>query len=111
MTYSFFIFIYKDTSDKDTGDTTEQEQQSLVSRKKKEAPAVAITDMGPNLDRLWAYQAPISKGRNVSCIAWNKVNSVRNLSLSLCMCLHVCVHACVCMCNLSYDMVTIYHHP
>ncbi|KAK2155931.1 hypothetical protein LSH36_226g00003 [Paralvinella palmiformis] len=67
--------IITDTSDKDTGDTTEQEQQSLVSRKKKEAPAVAITDMGPNLDRLWAYQAPISKGRNVSCIAWNKVNS------------------------------------
>lgn len=62
-----------DTSDKDTGDAAETEQ-TVISRKKKEAPAVAITDMGPNLDRLWAYQAPITKGRNVSCIAWNKVN-------------------------------------
>ena len=33
-----------------------------------------MTDMGPNLDRLWAYVCPMTKGRNVSCIAWNKMN-------------------------------------
>ena len=36
--------------------------------------AIAVSDMGPNLDRLWAYQCPMTKGRNVSCIAWNRVN-------------------------------------
>ena len=32
--------------------------------------------MGPNLDRLWAYQCLMTKTRNVSCMAWNKVNLV-----------------------------------
>ena len=36
----------------------------------------AAGDAGPNLERLWSYQCPLTKGRNVSCIAWNTVNPV-----------------------------------
>ncbi|XP_064626087.1 dynein axonemal intermediate chain 4-like isoform X1 [Lineus longissimus] len=35
---------------------------------------IVVTDMGPNLDRLWSYQCPLTKGRNISCMSWNKVN-------------------------------------
>ncbi|GFN91326.1 cytoplasmic dynein 1 intermediate chain [Plakobranchus ocellatus] len=31
--------------------------------------------MGPNLDRLWSYSCNLTRGKNVSCIAWNKSNS------------------------------------
>ncbi|CAK8676221.1 dynein axonemal intermediate chain 4-like [Clavelina lepadiformis] len=33
-----------------------------------------MTSMGPTLDRLWSYGCSITKGRNVSNMAWNKVN-------------------------------------
>ena len=39
-------------------------------------------DLGPNLDRLWAYTCPLTKGLNVSCIAWNKINPVSITMLS-----------------------------
>lgn len=43
------------------------------------APASGTPDMlvtmGPTVDRLWAYSCSITKGRNVSSMAWNKVNS------------------------------------
>ncbi|XP_074640566.1 dynein axonemal intermediate chain 4-like [Tubulanus polymorphus] len=35
---------------------------------------LAVANVGPNLDRLWAYGCPLTKGRNVSCIAWNRIN-------------------------------------
>ncbi|XP_070195280.1 dynein axonemal intermediate chain 4-like isoform X2 [Littorina saxatilis] len=35
---------------------------------------IAVSDMGPNLDRLWSYFCPLTKGRNVACLAWNKSN-------------------------------------
>jgi len=35
-----------------------------------------VTDVGPNLSRLWSYQCPMTKGRNVSCIGWNSTNEV-----------------------------------
>lgn len=35
---------------------------------------IAVNDMGPNLDRLWSYVCPLTRGRNVSCLAWNKAN-------------------------------------
>ncbi|XP_041475347.1 dynein intermediate chain 4, axonemal-like [Lytechinus variegatus] len=38
------------------------------------ANQVALTQLGPNLDRLWAYSCSLTKGRNVSCMAWNKGN-------------------------------------
>ncbi|CAL1536674.1 unnamed protein product [Lymnaea stagnalis] len=31
-------------------------------------------DMGPNLDRLWSYACILTRGKNVSCMAWNKSN-------------------------------------
>ncbi|CAG5118395.1 unnamed protein product [Candidula unifasciata] len=31
-------------------------------------------DMSPNLERLWSYDCPLTRGKNVSCIAWNKSN-------------------------------------
>ncbi|PIK46217.1 putative WD repeat-containing protein 78 [Apostichopus japonicus] len=39
----------------------------------KNAP-VDIAQLGPNLDRLWAYSCLLTKGRNVSCMAWNQLN-------------------------------------
>ncbi|XP_033737005.1 WD repeat-containing protein 78-like isoform X1 [Pecten maximus] len=35
---------------------------------------ISVADMGPNVDRLWAYSCPMTKGRNVSCMTWNKLN-------------------------------------
>jgi len=35
-----------------------------------------VSDVGPNLDRLWSYQCSTTKGRNVSCIGWNVTNPV-----------------------------------
>ncbi|KAJ8040489.1 WD repeat-containing protein 78 [Holothuria leucospilota] len=35
---------------------------------------VDIAQLGPNLDRLWAYSCLLTKGRNVSCMAWNRLN-------------------------------------
>ncbi|XP_022089217.1 WD repeat-containing protein 78-like [Acanthaster planci] len=36
--------------------------------------AVNIAQLGPNLDRLWAYNCSLTKGRNVSSMSWNKLN-------------------------------------
>ncbi|PVD23177.1 hypothetical protein C0Q70_16440 [Pomacea canaliculata] len=33
-----------------------------------------VPDVGPTLDRLWSYSCSLTKGRNVSCLAWNKSN-------------------------------------
>ena len=41
-------------------------------------PAPIEADVGPNLDRLWAYQCSHTKNQNVSCIAWNRLNPVSN---------------------------------
>ncbi|XP_002733663.1 dynein axonemal intermediate chain 4-like [Saccoglossus kowalevskii] len=35
---------------------------------------VSIAQLGPNIDRLWAYSCSITKSRNVSCMSWNKIN-------------------------------------
>ncbi|CAG2202637.1 WD repeat-containing protein 78 [Mytilus edulis] len=35
---------------------------------------LSVSDMGPNFDRLWSYQCPLTKGRNVSSMSWNKLN-------------------------------------
>lgn len=35
---------------------------------------LSVADMGPNFDRLWSYQCPLTKGRNVSSVSWNKHN-------------------------------------
>lgn len=37
---------------------------------------LSVSDMGPNFDRLWSYQCPLTKGRNVSSMSWNKLNPV-----------------------------------
>ncbi len=39
---------------------------------------VSQEGLGPNLDRLWAYSCPLTKDHNVSCMAWNKINHVRD---------------------------------
>ncbi|XP_078576118.1 dynein axonemal intermediate chain 4-like isoform X1 [Branchiostoma floridae x Branchiostoma japonicum] len=38
------------------------------------AGSVSITQMGPNLERLWIYHCELTDGRNVSCLSWNKAN-------------------------------------
>lgn len=40
------------------------------------AQQMSIADMGPNIDRLWSYTCPMTKGRNVSSMTWNKLNPV-----------------------------------
>ncbi|XP_013413827.1 WD repeat-containing protein 78-like [Lingula anatina] len=35
---------------------------------------VAVSDAGPSLERLWVYSCPLTKGKNVSCMSWNKKN-------------------------------------
>ena len=39
-------------------------------------PPAAVQNMGPNLERLWTYNCQLTKGRNVSCMAWNTLNPV-----------------------------------
>nr|KAG5695976.1 hypothetical protein BaRGS_023355 [Batillaria attramentaria] len=51
----------------------------IVSDVDREVPntsqiALSVPDLGPNLDRLWSYVCPLTKGRNVSCLTWNKSN-------------------------------------
>lgn len=41
----------------------------------EEEAKLAVANMGPNLDRLWSYSCPLTKGKNVSCMSWNKVNN------------------------------------
>jgi len=40
------------------------------------AESTSVSDLGPNLDRLWSYQCSTTRGRNVSCIGWNAANPV-----------------------------------
>ena len=47
-----------------------------IDREASNLSQIAVSDMGPNLDRLWSYVCPLTKGRNVSCLAWNKSNPV-----------------------------------
>ena len=49
---------------------------SDIDREQSSLSQIAVSDMGPNLDRLWSYVCPLTKGRNVSCLAWNKSNPV-----------------------------------
>ena len=35
-----------------------------------------LAQLGPNLHKLWNYSCNLTKGRNVSCMAWNKLNPV-----------------------------------
>ena len=52
----------------------EEEDEDAIPKKTQQA--VAIHDIGPSLERLWAYQCGLTKGRNVSSIAWNRSNPV-----------------------------------
>ena len=47
--------------------------------------AATLAQLGPNLHKLWSYSCNLTKGRNVSCLAWNKLNPVRNLLLKRAM--------------------------
>ena len=38
--------------------------------------AATLAQLGPNLHKLWSYSCNLTKGRNVSCMAWNKLNPV-----------------------------------
>ncbi|CAB3991989.1 Hypothetical predicted protein, partial [Paramuricea clavata] len=38
------------------------------------SPVISLTELGPNLDKLWTYSCSMTKGRNVSCMAWNPQN-------------------------------------
>ena len=50
--------------------------QKEESEDKLSTPSVSLTELGPNLDKLWGYSCSITKGRNVSCVAWNRLNPV-----------------------------------
>lgn len=42
----------------------------------EEASSAAVSLLGPTLSKLWTYSCALTKGRNVSCMAWNKLNPV-----------------------------------
>ncbi len=48
----------------------------IEEKPKSRGAAAMMSEVGPNLDRLWAYGCALTRGRNVSCIAWNKSNPV-----------------------------------
>lgn len=58
---------------KDIDAKVEKDPEKLPS------PVVSLTELGPNLDKLWTYSCSITKGRNVSCMAWNPQNPVSSL--------------------------------
>ena len=68
------------------------------AKPKKGAGQITVSDMGPILDRLWAYQCPLTKGRNVSCMAWNRTNPVGDGMLRLQAMLPLC-HCCDLTCT------------
>ena len=35
-------------------------------------------EVAPSVERLWTYSCQLTRGRNVSCIAWCKANEVKN---------------------------------
>ncbi|XP_067677855.1 dynein axonemal intermediate chain 4-like isoform X2 [Haliotis asinina] len=45
-----------------------------IDREVSSMTQTSVADMGPNLDRLWSYSCPLTKGRNVSCMTWNRLN-------------------------------------
>ena len=58
----------------------EESDKDLKKRKKTTSSVAAAImvphEVGPAVDRLWTYQCPITKGRNVSCMTWNRSNPV-----------------------------------
>ena len=38
-------------------------------------------EVAPSVERLWTYSCQLTRGRNVSCIAWCKANEVEYLTL------------------------------
>ncbi len=57
-------------------ETEDGETESVSEPAPPPSVTEPITQLGPNLDRLWAYTCNLTKGRNVSCMSWNKINSV-----------------------------------
>ena len=56
-----------------------EKEKEAKKRRKTTTSSVAMMmphEVGPSVDRLWTYQCPLTKGRNVSCMAWNKDNPV-----------------------------------
>jgi len=65
-------------------DTDESSTPAAGDKKLEEHNKVelVVTDVGPNLNRLWSYQSSKTKGHNVSCICWNSTNPVCKMSNS-----------------------------
>ena len=56
-----------------------EKEKEAKKRRKTTTSSVAMMmphEVGPSVDRLWTYQCPITKGRNVSCMTWNRSNPV-----------------------------------
>ncbi|XP_072173395.1 dynein axonemal intermediate chain 4-like [Diadema setosum] len=71
--------IYPDIDKAEPEETESQVSAPTTVATPAQPPASAanqvnLTQLGPNLDRLWAYSCSLTKGRNVSCMAWNKNN-------------------------------------
>ncbi|KAK3755597.1 hypothetical protein QZH41_017593, partial [Actinostola sp. cb2023] len=45
-----------------------------AEKEEEESTHVTLAQLGPRLNKLWSYSCNLTKGRNVSCIAWNKLN-------------------------------------
>lgn len=57
----------------------EEKEPSVSSTLLLELSGAAKEIPPPCLDALWSYGCDLTKGNNVSCMAWNKRNPVREL--------------------------------
>ncbi|XP_031569153.1 WD repeat-containing protein 78-like isoform X2 [Actinia tenebrosa] len=48
--------------------------KDIDAEKEEESASVTLAELGPRLNKLWSYSCSLTKGNNVSCMAWNKKN-------------------------------------
>ncbi|KAK2569811.1 Dynein axonemal intermediate chain 4 [Acropora cervicornis] len=71
------LFTFKSSSiDEEIADKQEDTDIDAEKPDTEDASSAVATlvQLGPNLHKLWNYSCNLTKGRNVSCMAWNKLN-------------------------------------
>lgn len=67
--------------DEEEGEDGQSQQPQRVAKPSTDkfsskSRIIDILETGPKLDRLWSFTCALTKGHNVSCLAWNKANPV-----------------------------------
>jgi len=75
MERAIALNIYQSRQARYRGLDIVQDIDADKSEGEEASSAVAtLAQLGPNLHKLWSYSCNLTKGRNVSCMAWNKLN-------------------------------------